>query len=662
LRSVQQYFVVIALLLMLLVIAATALILYEVDGYGRAQSERQLLATTRALSLVVDGELKRDEAILTVLAATESVARGDWDALDRRARQLAKGPDNWILLSDRSGRQLVNTRLPRGASLPSGPPPADWDELENGRSRICNLSRGQIEAQILCVDVPIIRDGKVAYVLSMVMRPAQLGNILAQQRLQPESFTTILDRNEIVVWRNRAAERFIGKPATNDMQSALSRTSEGILISRSLEGTPTVAAYSRSSLSGWTFIIGIPQSVMREGTRRAFIFATVGAAFCLILAALIGLLAGRRVTSAVKRLSTSVDQIGSGLMPTFEPSGLKEIDSAGQALVEALHAKRLSEDRYGLIFQQTSDLILTADLDQVITDCNPSAAAAVGVSREQAIGRNISEFVSPDDYDRTSTMLEDKLNGGGTTQYDVRVKSRTGEWLHWEINSGLTRDADGMPKGLYVVGRDITERKRAEERQRLLINELNHRVKNTLAIVQALAQQSLKGKAPPAEERAAFEARLLTLAAAHNLLTRETWERVSLAEIIEIAVKAASGTGDDRFEIKGPDVNLKPQTAVSMAMAVHELCTNAIKYGALSTDSGRIIVKWSVAEDEGKRRLRLEWIERGGPPVEPPARQGFGTRMIERGLAAEMMADVQLDFQPDGLVCIVEAPLDRNED
>ena len=306
-------------------------------------------------------------------------------------------------------------------------------------------------------------------------------------------------------------------------------------------------------------------------------------------------------------------------------------------------------------------MILTADLDQVITDCNPSAAAAVGVSREQAIGRNISEFVSPDDYDRTSTMLEDKLHGGGTTQYDVRVKSRIGEWLHWEINSGLTRDPDGSPKGLYVVGRDITERKRAEERQRLLINELNHRVKNTLAIVQALAQQSLKGKAPAAEERAAFDARLLTLAAAHNLLTRQTWERVSLAEIVETAVKAASGMDDDRFKIEGPEVNLNPQTAVSMAMAVHELCTNAIKYGALSADGGRIIVKWTMSEEGGNRQLRLEWIERGGPRVEPRGKPGFGTRMIERGLAAEMRATVQMDFQPDGLVCVIEAPLSGNE-
>jgi two-component sensor histidine kinase len=163
-----------------------------------------------------------------------------------------------------------------------------------------------------------------------------------------------------------------------------------------------------------------------------------------------------------------------------------------------------------------------------------------------------------------------------------------------------------------------------------------------LAIVQALAQQSFKGRASPQEERAAFDARLSTLAAAHNLLTRQTWEQVGLAQVVEGALSAACGLDPSRHRVEGPDVMLPPQTAVSLAMAVHELCTNAIKYGALSNSGGTISTRWRIDQREDGPRLRFEWIERGGPPVEPPSSRGFGTRMIERGLAAELDAQVQL--------------------
>jgi PAS domain S-box-containing protein len=657
LRSIRQYFVTVALLLVLLILGATAVILYEVDRSGRIQSERQLLATTRAVSLVVDGELKRYEAVLRVLRTSDSLARRDWASFERRTGNLLAGPNAWIVLRDRNGRELANTGPSAGTAQAAAKRPELPRELDAGRSRICDLGGRAAEPGFLCVELPVMRQGRAELILSIVMRPAQLTTIIDQQRLQQGSFATIVDRRGIVVWRNALPERFIGRPASADIRAALARSGEGVRDSYSLEGVPTVAAFSRSSLSGWTFIIAVPRAAMRAGTTQALIMAAGGAALFLLAGALVGAIAARRVTRAVSNLALSAEQIQQGEMPHYPPTGLAEIDTAGRALEEALQARRLSEDRYRLIFEQTSDLILTADLNQVITDCNPSAAAAVGLPRDQAIGRNIEEFVSPDDFARTTEMLRQKLSAGGTTRYDVRVRSSTGELLFWEINSGLTFRRDGTPLGLHVVGRDITERRRSEDRQRLLINELNHRVKNTLAIVQALAQQSFKGIAAAQEERAAFDARLATLAAAHNLLTHQAWEKVDLSQVVEAAIDAACGLDPKRHVIEGPQVTLAPQTAVSIAMAIHELCTNAIKYGALSTDAGTIVTRWTVEEGQGGSRLRFEWIERGGPPVRPPAQRGFGTRMIERGLAAELQADVRMDFQREGLVFVLDAPL-----
>ena len=204
---------------------------------------------------------------------------------------------------------------------------------------------------------------------------------------------------------------------------------------------------------------------------------------------------------------------------------------------------------------------------------------------------------------------------------------------------------------------EIDQRRKAEEQQRLLINELNHRVKNTLAIVQSLAQQSFKSDVPPDAARASFNARLSALAAAHNLLTRRCWEKALLSEIISSSVQATAGAASAQVTSDGPEVVVSPQTAVSLAMAVHELSTNAIKYGALSGDVGTIAVTWKVSKSGDRPHLRLEWIENGGPTVATPKRRGFGTRMIEQGLAAELQGQVALEFAPSGLRCVIDAPL-----
>jgi two-component sensor histidine kinase len=240
-------------------------------------------------------------------------------------------------------------------------------------------------------------------------------------------------------------------------------------------------------------------------------------------------------------------------------------------------------------------------------------------------------------------MLQQKLESGGTTRYDLRVRNLEGEWLHWEINSGLTHDATGKPVELHVVGRDVTERKRSEERQTLLINELNHRVKNTLAVIQSITHQTLSDGRTDHAVRDALESRIAALSAAHDVLTRESWSSASMREIIVRALQPFCSM--DRCELSGPDVRLGPRTAVTMALAVHELATNATKYGALSAAAGRLSISWSIQDDE----FSFRWREQGGPPVLLPTRRGFGSRILERALATELGARAEMIFLPEGL-------------
>lgn len=210
---------------------------------------------------------------------------------------------------------------------------------------------------------------------------------------------------------------------------------------------------------------------------------------------------------------------------------------------------------------------------------------------------------------------------------------------------------DASVSGVFVQGHDVTEERALMQRQKLLINELNHRVKNTLAIVQGLAAQSFRAVDPSGMARATFDGRLKALAAAHDLLTERSWQATTLRETIQTGIAASVGEAASRVELSGPEVRLAPEHAVALAMTVHELSTNALKHGALSRPAGRVAVSWRRDGDAAEGALVIDWLEQGGPAVAPPARKGFGTRLIERGLSGEIAGSARIDFRPDGLRC-----------
>jgi two-component sensor histidine kinase len=217
------------------------------------------------------------------------------------------------------------------------------------------------------------------------------------------------------------------------------------------------------------------------------------------------------------------------------------------------------------------------------------------------------------------------------------------------------RDEKGAVLGAVLVGLDITERKQGEDQRRLLVHELNHRVKNTLAIVQSIALQTMRGATSLVEVRHALTDRLVALAKAHDALTGENWEGAELNDIVAGAIAPLADT--DRFHVEGPRVWLSPALSLSLALALHELATNASKYGALSTEQGSVNISWDVNGPRDAQRLTLRWRERGGVPVRPPTRQGFGTRLIERSFSADLGGSATIDFAPDGVTCVIEALL-----
>jgi two-component sensor histidine kinase len=264
-----------------------------------------------------------------------------------------------------------------------------------------------------------------------------------------------------------------------------------------------------------------------------------------------------------------------------------------------------------------------------------------------------SATLHPDDREALFPPFEHAMRTHTAFSVDARYRRADGAYRTLSTQAKPRFGPTGEFVGMIGVNVDVTDTRRAEEQRTLLINELNHRVKNTLVTVQSLAMQTFRGEGGE-DARRRFEARLTALSRAHDILTRQSWQGAYLREVVDRALKPFRTIGE-RFTIDGHETRLSPKQALALSMALHELATNAAKYGALSNEEGRVRIAWAR---EGAD-LTLSWIESGGPPVAPPSRSGFGSRLIERSLAHDLGAAASIDFRPDGVVCIIKTALEH---
>jgi len=316
----------------------------------------------------------------------------------------------------------------------------------------------------------------------------------------------------------------------------------------------------------------------------------------------------------------------------------------------------IAPDLAALIIENAREYaFFTMDLEGVITHWSPGAERITGYPAPEAVGMNVSTLFTPSDTAASIDRLElDTAIQEGRAEDSRWHVRRDGEWF-WANGVTMLFERSGT-KALLKIIRDETAAKLAAEHRILLLNELNHRIKNTLATVQSIAEQTLRSGAVDAATRANLTGRLMALSSAHDVLVQESWAGAGLADVVEQAT-AAYQTQAPAIEITGPPVRLSSNLAVSIAMALHELARNAVKYGAPSRPEGRVSISWTDAHDRaGHRFVSLLWAERGGPPVSPPQRQGFGTRLLDR-IFAEGGGQAVTDFAPEGVRCAMSLPL-----
>jgi PAS domain S-box-containing protein len=342
------------------------------------------------------------------------------------------------------------------------------------------------------------------------------------------------------------------------------------------------------------------------------------------------------------------------------PSGRRMLRILGTIhdVSEAKHAERERQRAGALlrsIMETAAGLIYAKDRQGRLLAANEAVLRMIGKPWEDVEGHTDLDFLT-DPIQAHVVMCNDRLvmEQGNVQKVEELVSGEDGHERVWYATKAPMRDSTGQVIGLVGVSVDISDRKRDEDRLRLMINELNHRVKNTLATVQAIAWQTLRGASIAV--RSTLENRLLAVASAHDVLTRKKWEGGALDDVVSGALVPFGGRGG-RFQVSGPPLLLCPRAALALAMGLHELATNAIKHGALSVASGRVEINWDILSGD-VLSLRLSWTERGGPPVSPPTRRGFGIRLLERTLAQDLGGSAQISFDAlEGITCLIEAPL-----
>jgi len=317
-------------------------------------------------------------------------------------------------------------------------------------------------------------------------------------------------------------------------------------------------------------------------------------------------------------------------------------------------ARRLSEKRHRALVEHASDIVATLDLDLRFTSVNPAIERILGFAPAKVVGTSLRKPVPQEQLHTYAEMLDRKLQGEPSTQHEVEILTKAGARRILEVNSKLIADATGKPIAIHAIARDITERREAMQAE-AQVAELDHRVKNVLATVIAVSQRTRDGRTSMDDFLSAFDGRIQSMADAHSLLSGGRWQGVNLAQLVH--QELAPCMAPLNTKVDGPDIVLTPDATQPVALVLHELATNAAKYGALSSPKGHVSVQWrQQTSGHAPGTLVLDWKETAGPPIPASISPGYGTSVIKELIPYELGGAVDLVFAPEGVKCRLEIP------
>lgn len=642
------------------VLAVAALAVWQLNVTNQEAIRARIIGSARALSLDLDRQMAALTTTLDVLSGSVLLRERNLAAFDRRARATIEKHDWYLVLSDSTGQQLINTLVPPGTPLPHV---ANMQGLrisiQTGKSYVSDLFTGAVAKRpIMTITMPIVEGNDTPFVLFLAFGPEQLALHFQTIGLEDNWIGTILDRKGVIIARSAGHQRWLGKQDSAVANSSEMQAVEGIHVVHNVEGMRVLRAWHRSS-TGLISIVSVPTELLKSQSRQIWLRFALGALLLLAVAGLLAYVFGSELAKPIRSLSRFA---GRGGEAAFEPTRLREANEVAAALRESARKLLSSEGRYRTLAERARDIVLVIRDDGAIADANPAALNAYGYARDELIGMPIAALRDASELPQVQDQLAQAKQGGA--RFEAIHRRKDGTTFPVEVSAASAQV--GAERLIYSIIRDITERKKAEEALKrdadhihLLMRELSHRSKNLLAVIQAMARQTSRSAESLPEFEDRFEARIAALARSHDLLVHQNWEGVRLSDLVQTQLAPFVEDFDKRVLVKGAPLRLQPEAAHNIGLALHELATNASKYGALSSATGRIEIGWEILRPENAPpRFAFSWHETGGPAVVAPKRKGFGRQVIERLVPAALSGDAVLTFGPKGVAWTLQAPAD----
>jgi PAS domain S-box-containing protein len=632
--------------------------------------QEELMSEARALSAGVDREIIGEIERLQALAASPSLRQADFAEFQRQAEaSLAMRQSGNIMLIDRNMQQLVDTWVPFGTHLEKTAVPEPVERaLATGKPQVTGLFMVPVTRQLLfAVIVPVQIDGESRYALTRAPGRHALAGMAAANELPPGWHAVVSDAAHRIIAQSEQEDAFIGKELPPSQWH--DAKPGGVFVFNDSEGRPSLDAYMWSELTGWQTSVWAPK-VLVEAPVRA-LWRTIGVMALLAFALVVALASwlGRIIARSVGYAAGAAIALGEGGPLPQSGTPVAEVDTLMAELRGAAARRQAAED---MLRESERQLYASKARLQVAIDAaqlgswqyDPSRRVVSGdtrfkqifdVDENGAVIEEIMKRVHPDDAERVWAAFQVALDPAAPkpNAHEYRVQRRDGE-VRWVEVHGLAYfgSAGRERRAASIVGtaQDVTERKQREEQVYLLMREVSHRAKNMLSVVDAIAHQTATKNPQDFVER--FSERIQALAANQDLLVRSDWNGVEIDDLVHAQLAHFADLIGSRIAVHGPTLRLNAASAQAIGLALHELTTNAGKYGALSTDTGRVDVCW---ESDGDTFI-MSWTERDGPPVAPPERRGFGTIVMETMAERSVDGAVDVDYAPSGVTWRLTCP------
>jgi PAS domain S-box-containing protein len=656
----------IAALALTLAVPLNLVVVAVVWHLAQAESEAQrtsLLYTARSIAAAVDAKLGQYTALAQGLARSPALLEENIGTFEAEAgRVFASIPDAWVIVADVKGQQLTNSARGPGQVLPPSTPialAAEERAFETHSTVITDILMGIVVPDWLVnVEVPVFKDGAPFRALVVCVRARLFLRLLNDRQIPDSWLGAIIDRRGRLIARVPNNDRYVGQLASEGWRRV--KDQDGVFEIHSLEGDPVVLANTHSIESRWPVAIAVKKAAIQAATWRTIRWATVLGSGLSVLSLLLAGVISRRITGPIAQLR---QEATTAFTASSMPAGPPEVVDLWKALKQSAgerdrgeQALRESEERFRGIFLNAGIGIAIMDLDGRFQSCNPAYSSMLGYTEKELRELICKDLIHADDR-IANKALQDRLLADEIPSFELvsRYFSKQGNILWGHRHISLLRDAANRPINIMALVTDITERKRYEDHVGLLLREVNHRSKNMLTVVQGIARQTVAANPNDFIER--FADRIRALAASQDLLTKNEWKGVDLHELTCSQLGHFKDLIETRIELRGPPLLVSASAAQAIGMALHELATNAGKYGALSGDGGRIEVDWGLEPGkDGEEIFVISWHERGGPRVSPPARTGFGSTVLRHVARESLDAEVKLDYASTGLVWQLKCP------